>query len=58
MLRTILFFGFLFGLAGCGVKAPPIAPQREAVPALLNLNCSPTDPDCDVQDPNYVPQSR
>ena len=48
----------LICLFGCGVKAPPIAPERRAVPQSLKLDCSPTDPDCDKTDPNYKPQGR
>jgi hypothetical protein len=44
-------------LAGCGVKLPPVAPERNPEPANLNLNCSPNDPECDKTDPNYKPKS-
>ncbi len=47
----------LFLYVGCGVKGPPIAPVRDPVPPKLELNCSPQDPKCDVEDPNYVPQN-
>jgi hypothetical protein len=45
-------------LAGCGVKLPPVAPERNPEPANLNFNCSPGDPDCDKTDPNYKPKGK
>jgi hypothetical protein len=38
------------------VKIPPSAPVRADPPIPRQLNCSPTDPKCDVQDPKYKPQ--
>jgi hypothetical protein len=55
MARYLLFGLTLFALAACGVKAPPIAPQRPPEPPTFELDCSPRDPKCDKQDPNYVP---
>lgn len=45
-------------LAGCGVKLPPVAPEKDPLPASLNLNCSPSDPNCDKTDPNYKPKGK
>lgn len=44
-------------LASCGVKLPPVAPEKNPEPKNLNLNCSPNDPSCDLTDPNYKPKS-
>jgi len=55
MARYLLLCLTLISLTACGVKAPPIAPQRPPEPAKLELDCSPKDPDCDKQDPNYRP---
>lgn len=43
-------------LSACGVKAPPVAPQRAPVPPVQNLDCSPQDPSCDKTDPKYQPR--
>ena len=53
-MRVLLavFSVFLFS---CGVKAPPIAMQRPPEVKEKRLNCLPTDPECDVEDPNYKP---
>lgn len=56
--RWIVIVLALFS-ASCGVKRPPIAPQREPDPtAQTKLNCSPYDEDCDKTDPNYQPRKR
>jgi hypothetical protein len=54
----ILFFVLGFLLIGCGVKAPPVAPEHEPEHPSLNLNCSVNDPDCDKEDPKYVPKGK
>lgn len=41
--------------AGCGVKAPPVAPEQ-APEDLRKLDCSPDEPDCDRTDPKYKPK--
>jgi hypothetical protein len=56
--RTVLLLVSLPWLSACGVKAPPIAPERAPMRDQLNLDCSPTDPDCDKMDPNYKPRGR
>lgn len=44
-------------LSSCGVKAPPIAPNRPAV-NTAKTDCSPTEADCDATDPDYVPRKK
>jgi hypothetical protein len=56
-MRSLFLASLALLLSACGVKLPPVAPQREPMPATLNLNCSPEDPDCDKTDPNYRPKS-
>jgi hypothetical protein len=53
MKSFLLILACCLFLAGCGVKLPPVAPEKDPEPANLNLNCSPTDPNCDKTDPNY-----
>lgn len=54
----IILFGFAL-LQGCGVKLPPVAPDHLSTPAApLKLDCSPTQEDCDREDPNYRPKGR
>jgi predicted small lipoprotein YifL len=53
-----LFIFWAFSLSGCGVKAPPIAPESEKRAPLPNLNCSPTEENCDKEDPHYRPRGR
>lgn len=48
-----LIIGIVF-LTGCGVKAPPVFPEAEALPADMVI-CSPYNADCDTSDPNYDP---
>jgi hypothetical protein len=55
MRRTLCLLVAAFLLPSCGVKLPPLAPERPKAPAQLKLNCSPKDPDCDRTDPNYQP---
>jgi hypothetical protein len=50
LLPPLFLCLFLFA---CGVKALPIAPQRSPEPPKLNLDCSPSDAECDKTDPNY-----
>lgn len=45
-------------ITGCGVKRAPVAPEKKAVPVPLQLDCSPTDENCDKTDPNYQPRKR
>ncbi len=47
-------------LQSCGVKLPPVAPQRDEGPPSLsqNFDCSPQDENCDKTDPNYQPKKR
>lgn len=42
----------------CGVKAPPIAPERKKLPVPTLVDCSPYDPECDQTDENYTPQKK
>lgn len=42
----------LFTTVSCGVKTLPVAPERKQV-QQQNLDCSPTDPECDKTDPHY-----
>lgn len=53
-----LLLALVLIVSACGVKAPPIAPQREAESTPPNLDCSPSDPMCDKKDPNYRPKGR
>lgn len=54
MLRILFGSLLLVLLCGCGVKLPPVAPERTPdPPARPNLDCSPKDPECDRTDPNY-----
>jgi hypothetical protein len=54
MNRVLYFLVLTFALQGCGVKLPPVAPQRAPEPPKpKNLDCSPKDPNCDREDPNY-----
>ncbi len=52
----VFAFLILCVLAGCGVKAPPIAPERQVEPVAPKLKCSPYDPECDRKDKRYKPQ--
>jgi len=52
-LSLVILFVALF-CSGCGVKAPPVAPEREEK-ENLKLDCSIYDPECDKEDPNYIP---
>lgn len=52
-----MVFVFCFALLGCGVKAPPVAPE-ERIEQNTNLDCSPNDPECDATDPNYIPHKK
>ena len=55
-MRKIAFFLLLLIASSCGVKAPPIAPQRDREPDKRIMNCSPKDEDCDETDDQYQPQ--
>lgn len=58
-MKSIFLIASLWALlASCGVKLPPVAPERNSEPASLNLNCSPSDPECDKTDPNYKPKGK
>lgn len=53
-----LFLLLAVFLAGCGVKAPPIAPTRPPED-LRKLDCSPdNDPECDLVNPDYIPRKK
>lgn len=57
MRTRLLLCCALLLLASCGVKLPPIAPERDPGPPQPPLlDCSPTEPDCDRTDPNYKPR--
>lgn len=46
----------LYSLCSCGVKTPVVAPEKSYNnDSGLNLDCSPTEPDCDAIDPDYIP---
>jgi hypothetical protein len=53
MFRLVLGVALGMLLCGCGVKLPPIAPDRKPEHAAPKLDCSPQDPNCDKTDPNY-----
>ena len=56
---SLLLALLISGLYSCGVKKPPLAPQRQKDPgSISHLDCSPKDPDCDKTDPNYQPVGR
>lgn len=57
-MRRLLLSLCCCSLLACGVKVPPIAPERPPESVPLKLDCSPKDPDCDRTDPNYKPKSR
>lgn len=58
MPKLYLFIACLL-IVGCGVKGLPVAPEAKPTPAQpLQLNCSSYDPDCDKEDPDYVPQGK
>lgn len=55
-MKHALFMILALAAAGCGVKAPPIAPEHPPQKLEKKLNCSPQDPTCDEEDPNYRPR--
>lgn len=58
MSHLLACLAVAFLLSGCGVKLPPIAPERPLPPPPPpKLDCSPQDPTCDRTDPNYRPQN-
>ncbi len=53
------FFPLCLFLTACGVKLPPVAPERPPPPPPpQKLHCSPYEPDCDAKDPNYRPRKK
>lgn len=55
--HSLIFVLLLISFSGCGVKAPPIAPERPR-PDERKLDCSTDDPECERTDPNYKPKGK
>ena len=55
MKKSLLCFLFFILVNGCGVKAPPVAPQRPPEYTGPDI-CSVYDPKCTLQDPGYIPE--
>ena len=54
-MKSFLLLICLCILNACGVKAPPLAPNRPPEVKAPNLDCSVYDPTCDKKDPKYDP---
>lgn len=58
-MRLLIAALSLLTIVSCGVKLPPVAPQRDPDPVPPpNMDCSPSDENCDKTDPNYRPRKR